>query len=127
MMRKHPYWRYWLLLTALAAVVLIFCIYDGSFTVAILLLGINVCERIYLALRRNGRLRWLFPCGLIFAAVLAAAYYVADLVFFPHSPRAFHRLHDACWAGLISSLVGFFAAWAWRGKPLPPSSDAPPV
>ena len=113
-MRQFPHWGYWLFVVAFAAGCIAFF---RDFVGAAVMFSFLLSPAIYRHIIQHGLKRWLIPYGFVFALLLGSLYYIADLLIFPHSPRAAHRLQDAYSMGLIFAFWGFLtAAWSPAGK-----------
>lgn len=102
MVQRPSYWGYWLFMTVLSlgSVLLL-----QDFTVSLLVLSILGSPFVLRRFVGTHRKAWIIPCSILVALLFSGLYYAADLIFFPHSLRAAHRLHDACVQG---TLLGFF-------------------
>ena len=106
MAQSRSYWGYWLFMVALSlGSVALF----RDFTIPVILLSIVLSPVISRRLDGIHWKVWILPCGFLFTLLLGSVYYAADLIFFPHSLRAAHRLQDACVQGTLWALFGLFA------------------
>lgn len=113
-MRQLGRWGYLLF----QAVLLAFSIfYLRDLVIPTILLSNELGMAVYRRLVQHNQIKWVLPGGLVFAFLLGSLYYIANLLIFPHSPRAAHRLQDAYIMGPIFAFGGFLTAvWSSAGK-----------
>ena len=108
MMRKNSRWVYLLFIVVLEAVC---AVGFRDVGVPTMLLGLWFVVPFYERLLKKQASHWLIPCCFAGVLALGGFYYLADLLVFPNSVRAAHRLHDACGIGIIWSLGSLLMAW----------------
>jgi hypothetical protein len=111
--KKFSLWGYLLLIVA---IVIGGTVYFRDFDVAIMTLSITLSYPLYQKLNKGQQRKWLIPYGVALALVLGGLYYIADLIVFPHSNRAAHRLQDACTGGSLWAFGGLLVAYCSMEK-----------
>ena len=91
------------------ALVIGFIIWFRDFTGAVVALSIALWPVIHHNLVKSSQMRWLLPCGMALALLLAVLYYIGDLIISPRSLRSAHRLQDACLQGVLWAVSGWLA------------------
>ena len=119
-MQTSSFWYLLFVTTLLVGSVVLF----RELSMAVMLLSIAVGDPLYSWLDRTRQRKWFVFYTFAVALFFGLLYYSADLVFFPHSDHASHRLKSAGIVGFFGSFLNLLASY-WiatkKRKPLPAS------